>query len=97
MTSADKEFIHFAVQRNRWNVNESMFDTNVLYSMCELEQRIVDTEGYEEICQREISSETNCCRPWSLPNYVALLSNKTSCFDINVSFACFFIDFPSTI
>jgi protein dispatched 1 len=61
-----------------------MFDANVLLSMCELEQIIVDTKRYENICQREISSES-CCRPWSLPNYVALLSNKTSCFDINVS------------
>lgn len=81
--------MHFVVQRIRWNLNESMFDTNVLYSMCELEQRIADTEGYEHICQREVSSESSCCRPWSLPNYVALLSNKTSCFDINVSYCLF--------
>lgn len=66
-----------------------MFDANVLLSMCELEQIIVDTKRYEKICQREVSDETNCCRPWSLPNYVALLSNKTSCFDINVSSFCF--------
>jgi hypothetical protein len=66
-------------------VNESMLDTNTLLSMCELEQKLVDTEGYGDLCQKEIST-TNCCRPWSLPNYVALLSNKTSCFDINVSF-----------
>lgn len=78
--------MHFVVQRIRWNLNESMFDTNVLYSMCELEQRIADTEGYADICQRDVSSESSCCRPWSLPNYVALLSNKTSCFDINVSY-----------
>lgn len=61
-----------------------MFDTNSLLSMCELEQKLVDTDGYNDLCQKEISS-SNCCRPWSLPNYVALLSNKTSCFDINVS------------
>lgn len=79
----DKEYIHFVVKRVRWNVNESMFDANALLSMCELERKLVETDGYDELCQKEISS-INCCRPWSLPNYVALLSNKTSCFDINV-------------
>lgn len=81
---SDKEYVHFVVRRVRWNVNESMFDANALLSMCELEQKLVDTNDYNELCQKEISS-SNCCRPWSLPNYVALLSNKTSCFDINVS------------
>jgi protein dispatched 1 len=80
---ADKEYIHFVIKRVRWNINESMFDANALLSMCELERKITDTDGYENVCQKEISSN-NCCRPWSLPNYVALLSNKTSCFDINV-------------
>jgi protein dispatched 1 len=82
---SDKEYIHFVVKRVRWNINESMFETSALLSMCELEQKIVDTDVYSDVCQKELTSN-NCCRPWSLPNYVALLSNKTSCFDINVSF-----------
>lgn len=75
-----------------------MFDTNSLLSMCELEQKLVDTEGYNDLCQKEIST-SNCCRPWSLPNYVALLSNKTSCFDINVrsNLIIFLIKFNSYI
>ncbi|KAG5669714.1 hypothetical protein PVAND_000009 [Polypedilum vanderplanki] len=80
--SPNKEYIHFVIKRTQWNINESMFDTNSLLSMCELEQKLVDTEGYINLCQKEISSSA-CCKPWSLPNYVALLSNKTSCFDIN--------------
>lgn len=79
----DKEYIHFVIKRIGQNVNESMFDTNSLHSMCDLEQKLMETEGYNDLCQKEISSP-NCCRPWSLPNYVALLSNKTSCRNINV-------------
>lgn len=78
-----------------------MFDTTTLLSMCELERNLVDTLGYTELCQKEISSN-NCCRPWSLPNYVALISNKTSCFDINVSFCTLthqkiFLNFKKTL
>lgn len=51
--------------------------------MCELEQQLISVDGYEEICQKEISSD-NCCRPWSISNYVTVLANKTSCFDIQV-------------
>ncbi|CRK88732.1 CLUMA_CG002637, isoform A [Clunio marinus] len=80
--SPNKEYIHFVIKRIRWNVNESMFDANALLSMCELEQKLINTNGYNDLCQKEISSD-NCCRPWTLPNYVTLLSNKTSCFDIN--------------
>lgn len=76
--------MHFVIKRNRWNVNESMLDTSTLLSMCELERDLVNTLDYGKLCQKEISSN-NCCRPWSLPNYIALLSNKTSCFEINVS------------
>lgn len=82
----DKEYIHFVIKRVRWNLNESMFDTSAILSMCQLEQNLQDTSDYSSICQKKISSfSNNCCRPWSIPNYVALLSNKSSCFDINVS------------
>lgn len=58
-----------------------MFEVNTLLAMCELEQALVETDNYYSLCQKELTT-SNCCRPWSLPNYVSLLSNKTSCFDI---------------
>ena len=50
--------------------------------MCDLEQRLItDTAHYDEFCVREVMSN-ECCRPWSIPNYVALLTNRTHCFDL---------------
>lgn len=82
--SPNKEFMHFVIKRVNRQINESLFEVNALWAMCELEQTIISTNKYENLCQKELSSD-NCCRPWSLANYVALLSNKTSCFDISVS------------
>lgn len=79
----DKDYVHFVVKRVRRNLNESLFELNALLAMCDLEQRILEMDSYDDLCQREVSSN-NCCRPWSLPNYVAVLSNKTSCFDLEV-------------
>lgn len=81
----DKEYIHFVIKRVNWMLNESMLEVNTLLAMCELEQALVETDHYYSLCQKELTT-SNCCRPWSLPNYVSLLSNKTSCFDITVSY-----------
>lgn len=72
------------IKRVNWMLNESMLEVNTLLAMCELEQALVETNHYYGLCQKELTT-SNCCRPWSLPNYVSLLSNKTSCFDITVS------------
>lgn len=61
-----------------------MFRLDDLLAVCDLEQKLTSVSGYREICQRQLSSK-NCCRPWSLPNYIALLAKKENCFDINVS------------
>jgi hypothetical protein len=83
LTILDKEYMHFVIKRIN-QLNESLFEINALLDMCDLEQKIIETNDYDDLCQKELNSNS-CCRPWSLPNYVALLSNKTSCFEINVS------------
>lgn len=82
--SPAKEYSHFVVERIGPNSTDSLFDINGLLAMCELQDEITRVQGYEEYCQRELISN-NCCRPWSLPNYAALLANKSSCFDLTVS------------
>lgn len=57
-------------------------------AMCDLEIQLTNVDGYGDVCELDIDSR-KCCRPWSLPNYVALLSNKSSCFDIDVGFLYF--------
>lgn len=49
--------------------------------MCDLEQRIITTADYDAFCVRDLMTN-ECCRPWSIPNYVALLANRTHCFDL---------------
>uniref|UniRef100_A0A1B0DL98 Uncharacterized protein n=1 Tax=Phlebotomus papatasi TaxID=29031 RepID=A0A1B0DL98_PHLPP len=79
--SPNKEYSHFVMRRINHQLNESLFERNALLAMCDLEQVIVGTNLYNDLCQRELTSQ-HCCRPWSIPNYVALLTNKSTCFDI---------------
>ena len=79
--SPDKEYAHFVIKRINYNLKNSLFELNAILAMCDLERHILLTEGYQEICQKELTSD-NCCRPWSIPNYIAAISNKTSCFDL---------------
>lgn len=81
---ADPEYAHFVVQRVNRNRSESLFNANGLRAMCDIENQLTETENYDELCERHIHSNS-CCRPWSLPNYVALLANRSSCHDIEVS------------
>uniref|UniRef100_A0A1A9WPG7 SSD domain-containing protein n=1 Tax=Glossina brevipalpis TaxID=37001 RepID=A0A1A9WPG7_9MUSC len=79
--SPDKAYSHFVAKRIGPNATDSLFDLNGLLAMCQLQDQITQVNNYDEYCQRELISN-NCCRPWSLPNYVAFLANKSSCFDI---------------
>lgn len=64
--------------------NESLFRLEALLAMCDLEAKLEAAAEYRGLCQTEISSK-KCCRPWTIPNYIALLSNRSSCYDIQVS------------
>lgn len=70
------------MERINHNLTESLFELNALLAMCDLEQHITVTAYYEDYCVREVMSN-ECCCPWSLPNYVALLANRTHCYDLN--------------
>ncbi|XP_058981338.1 protein dispatched-like [Musca domestica] len=79
--SPAKEYSHFVVERIGPNATDSLFDLNGILAMCQLQEQITKVKDYGEYCDREMLSN-NCCRPWSLPNYAALLANKSSCFDL---------------
>lgn len=53
--------------------------------MCELESKFTSIQTYEKICQIKSNSK-QCCRPWSLTNYITLLSNKTLCSQLEVNY-----------
>lgn len=81
----DIEYAHFVVKRVNHNLTESLFEINALLAMCDLEFQLEQFHEYEKLCEREMTTQ-NCCRQWSLPNYIALLANKSSCYEIEVIF-----------
>ncbi|XP_039491480.1 protein dispatched [Drosophila santomea] len=80
-SSPRKEYSHFVVQRIGPNATDSLFDLNGLLAMCQLQDQITEVPSYRAFCEPEMLT-TECCRPWSLPNYAAMLANKSSCFDL---------------
>uniref|UniRef100_A0A182Q1X4 SSD domain-containing protein n=1 Tax=Anopheles farauti TaxID=69004 RepID=A0A182Q1X4_9DIPT len=80
--SPNKEYAHLVVQRTAHYLNESLFELNAFLALCELEQTLFKVEHYGDLCQRELTAD-ECCRPWSIVNYVTFLSNKSSCFELN--------------
>lgn len=76
-----KEFTNFVVERSGPNATESLFDVNAFRAICQLDDTIRSVSFFTGFCEREFGAE-NCCRSWSIPNYISLLYNKPTCFDI---------------
>lgn len=74
-------FTRFVVERFGPNATDSLFDINAFHAICQLDETIQSVSYYRGFCERVYSGE-ECCRSWSIPNYISLLSNKSSCFDI---------------
>ncbi|XP_054271715.1 protein dispatched isoform X2 [Macrosteles quadrilineatus] len=51
-----------------------------LKQVCQLEQYLTSRPGYNDVCENMRRGQ--CCQPWSLPNYIAMLHNHSSCFNI---------------
>ncbi|KAK9498561.1 hypothetical protein O3M35_003165 [Rhynocoris fuscipes] len=63
------------------NSQINLFTLPSLLDVCKLQSLITSPDIYKSI-SATTSKEQRLCRPWSLPNYVTLLANKTSCFNI---------------
>uniref|UniRef100_A0A6G1S5S0 Protein dispatched 1 n=1 Tax=Aceria tosichella TaxID=561515 RepID=A0A6G1S5S0_9ACAR len=78
--------------------SHGLFNLNSMLAMCQLDSRLRlehsrdDSHLFASNCEQYRTDETSdthpeattCCNSWSLPNYIACLNNKTSCFDIDV-------------
>lgn len=62
---------------------ETLLTLHHLKAICQLDERLRALPEFQPIC--ETWSPGRCCPSWSLPNYVALLFNRTSCHHITVS------------
>ncbi|XP_078515925.1 protein dispatched homolog 2 [Lissotriton helveticus] len=59
----------------------SLWNLQAIQSMCRIEQdKIRSHSSFEELCERTEANE--CCPSWSLGNYIAVLYNRSSCFEI---------------
>lgn len=73
--------------------NTGLFNLNSILSICQLDSRLrlehspEDVGVFQKDCERyqfdDSSRSTTCCNSWTLPNFIACLNNKTSCFDLD--------------
>lgn len=59
---------------------QSLLTLDALYSACEIQNKLMADSTVNKIC--ETVSPGHCCIPWSLPSYIMMLNNRTSCYDI---------------
>lgn len=80
-----REYAHFVIERigSKDLSNISLFDADAIGAMCDLETKLTAINEYKNICEEKVISK-QCCRPWSIPNYFAALSNKTNCAELKV-------------
>ncbi|KAM6181214.1 protein dispatched homolog 2 [Erethizon dorsatum] len=58
----------------------SLWNLHAIHSMCRMEQEQIRSHPrFGALCQRTATNE--CCPSWSLGNYLAVLSNRSSCLD----------------
>uniref|UniRef100_A0A2K6KTT4 Dispatched RND transporter family member 2 n=1 Tax=Rhinopithecus bieti TaxID=61621 RepID=A0A2K6KTT4_RHIBE len=58
----------------------SLWNLHAIHSMCRMEQdQIRSHTSFGALCQRTAANQ--CCPSWSLGNYLAVLSNRSSCLD----------------
>ncbi|XP_023225932.1 protein dispatched homolog 1-like isoform X2 [Centruroides sculpturatus] len=61
--------------------NSNLFTLKSLLSICDLDYKKLRNDAhFIDLCSHDGSHD--CCRSWSLPNYVALLTNHSYCKDI---------------
>ncbi|KAF9822524.1 hypothetical protein SFRURICE_010275 [Spodoptera frugiperda] len=65
--------------------NTSLLTFENVGRMCRLQSMLVELgeAEYYKMCQRDLHSEDICCPVWSVPNYIALMSGKTSCENLS--------------
>ncbi|KAM4625877.1 protein dispatched homolog 2 [Polymixia lowei] len=80
---------HFAQLVFRSGNSASLWSLKAIYSMCEMEQaRIRSQAQFQDLCQQHARVEAEervsrgCCPSWSLGNYLAVLTNASSCLSL---------------
>ncbi|KAF7268497.1 hypothetical protein GWI33_018378 [Rhynchophorus ferrugineus] len=72
----DEKYAHIVVSSPN---KEDLFTWHHIQSMCKLENSLMNLKNVPSLC---ISNSGNCCKPWTLPNYIAALHNRKTCLNI---------------
>ncbi|XP_075970868.1 RND transporter family member dispatched [Anticarsia gemmatalis] len=76
------EYAHLVIKNTD---NSSLLTFENVQKMCRYQSTLVELGGaeYYKMCQRATHSEELCCPVWSVPNYIALISNKNTCENLS--------------
>lgn len=66
---------------NHKHAEETLFELNALRAMCDLQTKIESVPSFHSLCVKD-SSTPQCCRTWSLPNFVVLINRLQHCYDV---------------
>ncbi|XP_030756335.1 protein dispatched-like [Sitophilus oryzae] len=75
----DEKYVHIVVSTVN---NQDLFTWEHIKSLCTLENSLMNLKNVPSLC---ISNSGICCRPWTLPNYIAALHNRKNCLNIQES------------
>lgn len=80
----DERYAHLVVTSRK---KKDLFTISNMLAMCRLEHEFIGLKYYEDLCIQNTRFKKKCCKPWSLPNYIAILNNRSSCLAITVIYA----------
>ncbi|KAL1492621.1 hypothetical protein ABEB36_010857 [Hypothenemus hampei] len=78
----DENYVHLVISSTK---KENLFTYKYLKSLCKLELFLMSFKSVSGICISNSQIEGQCCKPWSLPNYIAALFDRHTCLTITES------------
>lgn len=78
---SDSKYAHIVLTAGS-EVN--LFSWEHLKTLCKYEHYIMNSKVVEDLCISNNQMPGQCCRPWSIPNYIAAFFDKHSCLSITV-------------
>ncbi|OXU27643.1 hypothetical protein TSAR_001530 [Trichomalopsis sarcophagae] len=61
---------------------QNLWSLEGVLAQCHIDAALRASPHFPSLCQRQLDPKQKCCRSWSPANYVALLSNRTSCLAV---------------
>lgn len=77
--SPDEKYVHLVIAAKD---KQDLFTWKNLQSLCKLENILMNFNNIPSLCISNKQMAGKCCKPWSLPNYIAVLYDRSSCLSI---------------